>query len=189
MQDFGVREFQLVLLRRMADYQPQLTEDAMRELDASRTEAREVNKRWQAITRSRSFPHGLRRYREVLGAPLAVGEQKAGDLRFEAHQWRLPLWPDLRFEVLSGAGSVWHEWLVRAPDSAPPRLDGVRDLAPWSCVVDDVARAFAPAVPMEGTAPSRWRLSFTAPDEAGTARPHIADFTWGLLQEVHPADA
>jgi hypothetical protein len=56
-------------------------------------------------------------------------------------------------------------------------------------VVDDVARAFAPAVPMEGTAPSRWRLVFDAPPAAG--RPperHIADFVWGLLQDVRAVE-
>ncbi|PSK92373.1 hypothetical protein CLV63_118134 [Murinocardiopsis flavida] len=188
MHDFGAREFQLVLLRRMADYRPDLVEDAVRRLGASRTRLREVNKRWQAMLHSRA-PHTVRRYREVLGPPESSVARTVGDLRFEAHQWPLDLWPDLRFEVLSGAGGVWHAWLVRAPGSAPPELRSAADLHPWSCVVDDVARAFAPATPMEGTAPTRWRLAFAAPGDDGVPRRHIADFTWGLLQEAGPADA
>lgn len=187
MHDFGAREFQLVLLRRMADYQPGLVEDAMRRLGASRTRMREVNKRWQAMLHSRA-PHSVRRYRDVLGAPESVTRRTAGDLRFDAHQWPLELWPDLRFEVLSGTGGVWHAWLVRAPGSAPPELRAAADLRPWTCVVDDVAAAFAPATPMEGTAPTRWRLACTVPDSGGRPQRYLADFTWGLLQEARPAD-
>ena len=44
--------FALVLLRRMADHQPGLVEDALRELGFGRSVMREANRRWQAMRRS-----------------------------------------------------------------------------------------------------------------------------------------
>lgn len=70
MKGFARREFQLVLLRRMADYQPDLVTEAARSLDASRTEMREVNARWQRMVRSRSFPNARARLAAVLGPPI-----------------------------------------------------------------------------------------------------------------------
>jgi hypothetical protein len=173
---FGPLSFQLVLLRRMADHQPGLVEDALRELGTDRSAMREANRRWQAMLRSPRRRGAGARYRSVLGPPDEVGERRVGDLTFEASLWRVPLWPGLRFEVLTApGGAVWNEWLVRAPGTAGPRLRTVADLRPWSCTVDEVARAFAPARPMEGTAPGRWQLAFGE---------HVADFTWGLLQQV-----
>lgn len=186
---FGPRQFQLVLLRRMADFQRERVEDALRELDAGRAEMREANRRWQAMLRS---PRGrgrgggaVARYRSVLGPPDGTARRRVGDLDCEALTWRLPLWPGLRFEVLSaGGGAVWNEWLVRAADAPGPRLRTVGDLAPWSCTVDEVARAFPPARPLEGSAPTRWRLAFSAPDAAGERREVTAEFSWGLLQRL-----
>jgi hypothetical protein len=63
-------------------------------------------------------------------------------------------------------------------------LRTLEDLTPWSCTVDDVARAFAPARPMEGTAPTRSQLAFRAADASGTAHDVVAEFTWGLLQRL-----
>ncbi|MFE9423955.1 hypothetical protein ACFYNO_13440 [Kitasatospora sp. NPDC006697] len=185
---FGTTEFQLVLLRRMADFQPALVEEAVRTLGATRAELREANKRWQAMVRAPRFPHGLRRHTAVLGPPSATIPRRIGDLPCSAVQWPLPLWPDLRFELLLGPRETGHatlnEWLVRAPDAPPPALRTLADLTPWSCVVADLGAAFPPAVPREGSAPTRWQLDFTAPDEHGRPRPSTADFTWGLLQEV-----
>lgn len=169
-----------MLLRRMADHQPGLVEDALRELGVDRSRMREANRRWQAMLRSPRQRGAGARYRSVLGPPETVGGRRIGDLDFEAATWRLPLWPGLRFEVLSApGGAVWNEWLVRAPGAAGPALGSVGDLRPWSCTVDEVARAFAPARPMEGTAPTRWQLAFTA--DGGE---HIAEFTWGLFQRL-----
>jgi hypothetical protein len=182
--DFGPREFQLVLLRRMADYRPELVEEALRELGVTRSGMREANRRWQAMVRSRSFPNGERRYRAVLGPPESAVRRRVGDLTCEALRWPVPLWPSLRFEALTlPGGGVWHEALVRDAHSAGPDLGALEDLRPWSCTVDEVAHAFPPVTPMEGTAPTRWRLLITAP---GGASRHIAHFTWGLLQEVEP---
>ncbi|MEV4502652.1 hypothetical protein [Streptomyces klenkii] len=180
---FGPLGFQLVLLRRMADHQPGLVEDALRELGVGKAEMREANRRWQAMLRAPGRRGAGPRYRSVLGPPEATGERRIGDLSCEASAWRLPLWPDLRFEVLAApGGAVWNEWLVRAPGASGPELRTVEDLRPWSCTVDEVARAFAPARPLEGTAPTRWRLAFTAPDAAGERREYVVEFTWGLLQ-------
>ncbi|MFD9008735.1 hypothetical protein, partial [Streptomyces sp. NPDC059552] len=107
-----------------------------------------------------------------------------GDLECEALLWPLPLWPDLRFEVLAAPdGAVWNEWLVRAPGARGPALESADDLRPWSATVDEVARAFAPVRPMEGTAPTRWRLAF-----AVGGRPCVAEFTYGLLQRFALVD-
>ncbi|OON76644.1 hypothetical protein [Streptomyces tsukubensis] len=182
---FTPYDFQLVLLRRMADHNPGLVEDARRQLDASPARMREANRRWQAMVRSPRGRGAVGRYRSVLGAPESRRPRRIGDLECEALSWPVPLWPSLRFEVLTApGGAVWNEWLVRAPDADPPELRTAEDLAPWSCTVDEVARAFSPARPLEGTAPTRWRLLFEAPDARGVRRRCVAEFTWGLLQEV-----
>ncbi|MFD7625250.1 hypothetical protein ACFV7Q_04240 [Streptomyces sp. NPDC059851] len=177
---FGRTAFQLVLLRRMADFRPELVEEARRRLGASLADQREANRRWQAMVRSPRSRGALARYRSVLGPPESTTPRTIGDLQCEALLWPLPLWPDLRFEVLAAPdGAVWNEWLVRAPGAPGPVLDAPEDLRPWSATVDEVARAFAPVRPLEGTAPTRWRLAFTA-----QGRACVAEFTYGLLQRV-----
>ncbi|MFJ7073055.1 hypothetical protein [Streptomyces sp. NPDC098781] len=182
---FTPLDFQLVLLRRMADHNPDLVDNARRELGVSLAEMREANKRWQAMVRSPRARAAASRYRSVLGAPESVVTRKVGDLECEAWLWPVPLWPDLRFEaLLAPNGTVWNEWLVRAPGVPGPALRTLADLTPWSCAVDEAARAFAPVRPLEGTAPTRWGLAFTAPDEEGVRWEVAAEFTWGLLQRV-----
>jgi hypothetical protein len=186
---FTPLHFQLVLLRRMADHNPDLVEDARHELGVPIAEMREANKRWQAMVRSPRSRAAASRYRSVLGTPESVTARRIGDLDCEAWQWPLPLWPDLRFEVLVAPnGAVWNEWLVRAPGAEGPDLKTLDDLTPWSCTVDEAARAFAPARPLEGTAPTRWGLTFTAPDARGVRREVVAEFTWGLLQRTAVGD-
>lgn len=181
---FGRREFQLVLLRRMADYQPDLVAAAVRSLDASRTEMRSVNARWQRILRSSRFPRGERRLRLVLGRPESGGERRLGEVICRTVWWTLPLWPDLRFEALIGPdGSIVQEWLIRPGTTAAPRLGGVTDLAPWQYVVADVAERFAPVRHQAETVPSRWHVVFAAADR-GRRRSYVAHFVWGLLQAV-----
>ncbi|MET8687930.1 hypothetical protein ABZV77_27345 [Streptomyces sp. NPDC004732] len=182
---FTALDFQLVLLRRMADHNADLVESARHELGVSIAEMREANRRWQAMTRSSRSRGAASRYRSVLGPPEVKARRRIGDLECEALLWPVPLWPDLRFEVLRAPnGAVWNEWLVRAPDAPGPDLRTLDDLTPWSCTVDEAARAFAPARPMEGTAPTRWGLAFEAPDASGERRHCVAEFTWGLLQRV-----
>nr|WP_254402106.1 hypothetical protein [Streptomyces sp. AC555_RSS877] len=178
-------DFQLVLLRRMADHNPDLVEGARHELGVSIADMREANRRWQAMVRSPRSRSAASRYRSVLGEPESVLTRRIGDLECEARRWPLPLWPDLRFEVLLAPnGTVWNEWLIRAPGSDGPSLRTLDDLTPWSCTVDEAARAFAPARPLQGTAPTRWGLAFTAPDGDGVRWECAAEFTWGLLQRV-----
>ncbi|WP_298568669.1 hypothetical protein [Streptomyces luteogriseus] len=182
---FTPLDFQLVLLRRMADHNPGLVEDARHELGASIADMREANKRWQAMVRSPRSRAPLSRYRQVLGDPESRTPRRIGDLDCEAWLWPVPLWPSLRFEVLTAPNrAVWNEWLVRAPGAPGPELRTLDDLTPWSCTVDEAARAFAPARPLEGTAPTRWGLAFTAPDARGVRREAVAEFTWGLVQRV-----
>ncbi|MET8534585.1 hypothetical protein ABZV67_22320 [Streptomyces sp. NPDC005065] len=179
---FGPLEFQLVLLRRMADHQPGLVEDARHELSASLAEMREANRRWQAMVRAPRGRGSLRRYRSALGEPESSVHRRIGDLECDALLWPVPLWPELRFEVMvAPGGAVWNEWLVRAPGATGPELRTIDDLHPWSCTVDEVARAFPPACPMEGSAPTRWALAITDP---GTGAPYVAEFTWGLFQRM-----
>ncbi|QES41455.1 hypothetical protein DEJ49_10895 [Streptomyces venezuelae] len=187
---FTALDFQLVLLRRMADHNADLVERARHALGASVAEMREANRRWQAMTRSSRSRGAVSRYRSVLGPPEATVRRRIGDLECEALLWPVPLWPDLRFEVLRAPnGAVWNEWLVRAPGEPAPELRTLDDLTPWSCTVDEAARAFAPARPMEGTAPTRWGLAFEAVDGAGERRHCVAEFTWGLLQRVAVREA
>ncbi|WP_085214165.1 hypothetical protein [Streptomyces sp. Amel2xC10] len=182
---FTALDFQLVLLRRMADHNHDLVEDARHRLGVTLAQAREASKRWQAMIHSPHARGALPRYHSVLGEPESRTPRRIGDLDCEAWLWPLPLWPDLRFEVLvTGNRSVANEWLVRAPGAKAPDLHTLADLTPWSCTVDEVARAFAPARPLEGTAPTRWGLAFTAPDGNGEQREVTAEFTWGLLQRV-----
>ncbi|MFI1703170.1 hypothetical protein [Streptomyces griseoruber] len=186
---FSVADFQLVLLRRMADHNPDLVDDARHDLGVSLAQMREANKRWQAMVHSPHARGALSRYRSVLGEPESRTARRVGDLDCESWQWPIPLWPDLRFEVLLAPNnSVWNDWLVRAPRQPGPALNTLDDLAPWSCTVDEVAHAFAPARPLEGTAPGRWGLAFTAPDALGVPREVIAEFTWGLLQRATVRD-
>ena len=202
MKGFARREFQLVLLRRMADYQPALAEEAVRSLGSSRTEMREVNARWQRMVRSRSFPDARRRLGAVLGPPSEVAERRLGDVVCTVERWPLSLWPDLRYEAVTGpGGTVVQEWLVRAVDSPVPELAGVDDLVPWSCVVGDLDVRFGggggggdggpggkggrTVRHQPGEAPSRWHVTFTTGDDGdGAGGTYVAHFVWGLLQEV-----
>ncbi|MFD0144140.1 MULTISPECIES: hypothetical protein [unclassified Streptomyces] len=178
-EPFGPREFQLVLLRRMADHQPDLAEEALRDLGATRAESREANRRWQAWAHGRRGPGELARYRSVLGEPVA--RRPVTELDAELLEWELPLWPELRWQVIVGArAAVWGSGLVRAPGAPVPELRDEADLRPWSCTLAEVGNAFPPARARDGSAPTRLRLDFTLPD--GT--PRAAEFTWGLFQRL-----
>jgi hypothetical protein len=182
-EPFGPLEFQLVLLRRMADHNPELVETARADLGVSVADMREANRRWQAMLHAPRTRAAASRYRSVLGDPEQELTRRIGDLTCPALIWPLPLWPDLRFEVLlAPTGAVWNEWLIRTPGTPAPALHTLHDLTPWSCTVDEAARAFPPARPLQGTAPTRTGLEFTAPDNDGTPRRIRAEFTWGLLQ-------
>ncbi|MEZ0089183.1 hypothetical protein [Streptacidiphilus sp. EB129] len=186
---FGVAEFELVLLRRMADFQPGLAERARAGLGFSATDMRQVNADWQRFVRSRTAPRGVARFRAVLGPQTAVLEQRTGDLTSRLHRWFLPLWPDLLFEAVEGpGGGVWQEWLVRAPGTNPPPLPPTGTPAPWQYVVGDLPRLFPNVVHLPEDAPHRWVSRFALPDDSGTMYLHRARFAYGLLQDVSPVD-
>ncbi|GAB3411211.1 hypothetical protein [Flindersiella endophytica] len=181
LSGFGVTEFQLVLLRRMQDYQPELVEAARAQLGVTRTEQRDANAHWQRLVRSRNAPGGLRRFRLVLGEPEGRSTVHIGDMPCLIHQWRFPLWPDLRWEVLTGPDNrEIHSWLVRAPGEPVPPLPTSGRLEPWSCVVSDVEQTYASVRHHEGSAPSRWTVEF----EANDGKVWLARFVHGLVQAV-----
>ena len=176
-----------MLLRRMADFQPELVTAARERVGASRTVYLAAHNRWQTLLRSRRAPKGLALYRAVLGPAETERPREWGDVTMTAHAWPLPgLWPWLRWEVLTGDdGAVANAWLVRAPDSPAPPLPGPDRLAPWSCVVGDVRGVHPDARYVEPDAPHRWLL-----DVPAGGRLYRLVFAHGLLQRVaqrHPA--
>jgi hypothetical protein len=152
MKGFARREFQLMLLRRMADFRPDLVAAAREELGASLAEYLRAHHRWQSMLRSTRAPRGLELYRAALGPPDAQRDIEFGDVTTVACSWRLPgLWPELRYEVVVGeAGVVLSGALVRAEHS-PPEV-----LTPWSCVVADVVTRFPEARQVDPDVPSQW---------------------------------
>ncbi|MFC1407846.1 hypothetical protein ACEZCY_00970 [Streptacidiphilus sp. N1-12] len=186
---FGVVEFQLVLLRRMADFQPGLVERARSGLGCSAMDMRQVNADWQRFVRSRTAPRGVARYTAVLGPQDSVREQRTGDLTCLLHHWSLPLWPELRFEAVEGPDrGVWQEWLVRAPGTEPPAVPATGELAPWQYVVTDLERLSPEVRHLPADAPQRWVSQFALPDAEGTLHHRRARFVYGLLQEVSELD-
>lgn len=176
-----------MLLRRMADYQPVLVREAIAALGVPPLAAREANRRWQTMVRSRTFPEGLDRLRLILGPPETLFAREFGAAVHEVAHWRLPLWPELRYEamVVPGGPSL-QEWLVRPDPATRPALAAAADVRPWSCVVADLEHAFGPVEHEDGDAPSRWTVAFASP--GGTGR-YLARFTWGLVQTVSPLAA
>jgi hypothetical protein len=188
-------EFPLILLRRMADYQPVLVERARTELGYDVTEMRAVNATWQRMLRSRNSRGPLGRLHGVLGKPETIVQRKVGDAKCRCEQWQLGLWPELRFEAFIGPGDMLlKEHLVRAPDSPRPRLRQLEDLKPWSCVLGDVAVELGPLRQLEGSAPTRDLAlvevgdgSDRSSDSGSGAKTTIAtEFVYGLLQSARP---
>jgi len=190
-----------MLLRRMADFQPELVAAACGQVGASRATYLAAHNRWQTMLRSRRAPAGLTLYRAVLGPPQTQQPREWGDVTVTAYTWPLAgLWPSLRWEVLAGTGgavangaaasgaaaggaavngAVANAWLVRAPEDPAPRLPAPDRLAPWSCVVGDVLAAHPQARHVDADAPHRWILEVPV---AGAV--HRLVFTHGLLQRV-----
>jgi hypothetical protein len=188
---FGVTEFQLVLLRRMADFQPELVEQARTELGASATRMREANAYWQRMTRSGTFRLTVPALCGFLGAPVAETRRTAGNTGILLHltRWTMPLWPDLQLEAIAAPdGAVMDYSLARDRAAPVPKLARLDDLEPWSCVIGDVATAFQPARMREGCAPSRRELLFAAPGDDERPVPARGEFVYGLLQRVERID-
>jgi hypothetical protein len=178
-------EFPLVLLRRMADFQPLLVERARTELGFTVSEMRAVNATWQRMLRSRGSRGPLGQLHSVLGGPDDVAERTVGDVKCRCEQWELPLWPELRFEAFIGPGDMLlKEHLVRAPGSPRPAPRTLEDLKPWSCVLGDIAIALGPMRQLQGSAPTRdLALVEVEPEPKKTV---AVEFVYGLLQVARP---
>ena len=168
-----------MLLRRMADFQPELVSRACERLGATPAQYRQAHNRWQSMLRSRRSPHGLALYRAALGP---ADEQRAievGDVTVAAHTWALVgLWPDLCWRALVGEADVVLEAsLVRASGVPVPRLPAPPELEPWSCVVGDVLARLPGAREIDPDVPTRWLVEV---DHAGTT--WQLWFVYGLLQ-------
>lgn len=183
MNGFGEVEFQAVLLRRMQDFRPELVDRARGELGLSAATMRQVNADWQRLLRSRRAPDTLARTVAVLGPAASVRPLRVGELTCTLHRWPLPLWPELRWEVVQAdGGGVLQEWLVRPEGARPPALAPGGVLTPWQYVVGDLGRVVRDVRTLPSDAPSRWACAFTAPDGA----PRRAVFVHGLLQRDDP---
>ena len=185
MRGFARREFQLMLLRRMADYQPELVARAYGAIRATRADYLAAHNRWQSLLRSSRAPQGLALYEAVLGPPDAERQEAVGDVTLTTLTWPLTggIWPDLRWELMVGFGGVvLNGWLVRAPDTAVPSLPAVDRLdriEPWSCVVGDVLSRYPAARQADPDVASRW-LVFAGGQQLV--------FVHGLLQLVKADD-
>ena len=176
MQGLGRREFCLVLLRRMADLRPDLVVDALPRLSADRAEAREAHRRWQALLHSAAGPRGVSLRSAVLGPAEECEERRWGEVSLTVRRWPLPLWPHLRWEVVSlPGGPLLTEQLVRAAGSPAPAA-APDDLRVWEHVVGDVT-VLPGAHGVDPGVPPRWEV------RVGAVR---AQFVWGLLQQVRP---
>jgi len=177
---FGVRELELTLMHRMRDVNAERVEEALGELGADRAEIRAAHRLWTKMAHSRTAPKGMAVFRMALGAPLFEGERPFGDLTAAVARWRLPYWPELEFEVLTGPdGEVWNHWFIRP---GKERVLDFADLVPWTCVIADFGASFPGAVHVEGAAPHHWGVDFTHGGEK-----HRALFVYGLFQRLaHP---
>jgi hypothetical protein len=160
VQGFARREFQLMLLRRMADFHPVLVADAYTALGATHKQYMAAHNRWQSLLRSARSPQGIDLYTAVLGPPDSERPTPFGDVTLNACRWRLAgLWPDLRYEAMVGVnGVVLHGWLVRAADSPTPDLPDVYGIEPWSCVVGDVLARYPDGAQSDPQVPAQWQV-------------------------------
>jgi hypothetical protein len=174
---FGVRQFELALMHRMRDLNPVRVEEALGHLGASRAELRAAHTTWTRMAHSARAPRGRAGLRAVLGRPSYEGTTEFGSLTCEVARWRLPSWPELEFEALTGpGGELWNQWFVRPGGHATLSF---ADLTPWTCVIGDVQASFPDSTPCEGSAPHHWAVDFTC--ETG---PHRALFVYGLYQRL-----
>jgi hypothetical protein len=166
-----------MLLRRMADFQPDLVEAACAELGVTHAQYMAAHNRWQSMLHSRRAPQGLGLYQAALGPPDTQREIHVGDVTVTACTWRLPgLWPGLCWEAIVGVGGVvLRGWLVRDPADPAPELPAVEHLAPWSCVVGDVLARFPGAQQVDPQTPSQWLVRVDG---------HELRFVHGLLQTI-----
>ncbi|MDG4823894.1 hypothetical protein O7635_18720 [Asanoa sp. WMMD1127] len=178
MYGFARREFTMTLLRRMADYQPELVRNAYTRLGATKADYLAAFNRWQTMLHSPRAPRGLDLLHAVLGPEDHLEAVRLGDVTATVCHWRLPLWPDLRWQAIVGAANVVIDGtLARGPDTPTPPLPETP--APWSCVVADTLARWPDARQVDPEVPARWLVE--------TDR-HRLWFTHGLLQRVDDRD-
>jgi hypothetical protein len=171
-----------MLLRRMADFQPELVAAAHEELGASPAQSMAAHNRWQSLLHSRTAPRGTRLYQAVLGPPDGERVVELGDVAAVEWTWRLPvLWPDLRWQVITAGDAALGGTLVRASESVVPPLSKPEGLAPWSCVVGDVVVRQPDARHIDPETFSWWAMRLPSGHELW--------FVYGLLQEVRAPGA
>jgi hypothetical protein len=177
MRGFGRREFELMLLRRMQDFHPNLVAAALDRLDAGRADLRAAHRRWQELMHSTRYPGDVRRFSLALGAPDSERTIAFGEVDLLASRWSLPvLWPDLAWEVVTDLdGTVLHEWLVRVSGTPSVPLADLAAIPPWSCVVGDLTAAHPAAEQVDLHLNSRWGL---------VVGDLLATFVWGLFQRA-----
>jgi hypothetical protein len=174
---FRTREFELTLMHRMRDLNPERVEQALRDMGADRAEIRAAHALWMRMAYSGTAPKGVAAVRMALGPPLREEIRPMGDLLCRAAYWSLPYWPELEFEVMTGPdGDLWNQWFVRPGGDKALAL---ADLVPWTCVISDVGSSFPGAVQVEGGAPHHWGVDF--PHDGTDYR---ARFVYGLLQRL-----
>jgi hypothetical protein len=183
---FTPLEVQLVLLRRMADLQAPLVEDALRRLRSSRAEMREANRRWNAVAFGRPGPLRHSRFLRALGRPAVDHEPvRASSAATLRSCWPLDLWPGLWLQVVvDDRDVVWHHGLVRAAGTPAPVLRRPQDAAPWSCVLAECVAAFENVVFHDVDLTGHEAITCTAP---GGATRWLIRSVWGLVQQVEPA--
>jgi hypothetical protein len=177
MRGFARREFELMLLRRMQDFHPDLVVAALERLDASRADLRAAHRRWQELMHSTRYPGDVRQFTIALGPPDSERTVPFGEVELLASRWALPvLWPDLAWEVVTDLDrTVLHTWLVRDSGAPSVPLEDLATIPPWSCVVSDLTSAHPAAEQVDLQLNSRWGV---------VVGDLLATFVWGLFQRV-----
>jgi hypothetical protein len=168
-----------MLLRRMADFQPELVARAVEQLGATAADYRAAHNRWQSLLRARRAPRGLALLRAVLGPPDDQRAIEVGDVTVTSCSWGLAgLWPDLRWRALVGEADVVLDAALVRPAEVP-ELPPVADLRPWSCVVGDALARLPGAREIDPDVPTRWLVEV---DQNGVT--WRLWFVHGLLQAL-----
>jgi hypothetical protein len=185
---FTEREVQLVLLRRMADLQAPLVEEALRRLGSSRSELREANRRWNAVAFGRPGPLRHSRFARALGRPAVDREPAPGAAGLRRSCWPLALWPGLWLQVLVDPRDVVeHVALVRAVGAERPVLRRATDAAPWTCVLAECIAAFEDVTFHDVGLTGHEAITCTAPGADGRPARWLVRSVWGLVQRVEPS--
>lgn len=185
---FTELEMHLVLLRRMADLQAPLVDDALRRLDSSRTEMREANRRWNAAGFGRPGPLRHSRFARALGPPVLDHEVALAHAGMLRSAWPMRLWPDLWLQVVvDDQDVVWHTGLIRAVGAPAPALRDVTDAEPWWCVLAECVAAFGDVTFHDVGLTGHEAITCTAAGPDGRDGRWLLRSVWGLLQRVEPA--